>query len=658
MKTTRFTFLVGALSLLLISAGPGSKKVKQADSQFKQENYHEAKELYLKSYSKVKSLKEKSRVIYNIAECFRILAEPEQAETWYNKSIVTKNNPPVAHWHLGNALKAQGKLDDACKQYEAYKKEVPTDPLADVAIESCKVLPKWLKEPSKYEVAKEYVVNSRQYDFSPIFADRKNEAIIISSSRPTITSDNDCKINGEPYQDLYLINRTKGNWGAPILLNDNINTEFHEGSACLNRKKNTLYFTRCPNAKKQNLGCDIFVSKKVGNDWGRSEKIVLKPEDGDSISIGHPAISPNDKHLVFASDMDGGYGGHDLWMISYNKSSSTWSDPVNLGEDVNTPGDELFPYIHETGVLYFSSNGHPGFGGLDIFRAFPDENKKWIGAENMMMPINSYGHDHGIVFERGKNRGFFASDRKGTSGKDDIYGFYEKAIKVDLVVNVYNRTDKTPVSGVNIKVTGSNGEIYTAKTGEDGSFLFSVNGDKPYITPENLYAINVNKTKYLNSTSDLDTKGVIKSTLFVKDFFIDPVGTPPIPIPKVLYVFGEPTLVVNEKVNSKDSLDYLYKTLIDNPTIIIELQSHTDSRGTKRFNDILSQKRAETCVNYLIEKGIPKDRMVAKGYGESRTLFTDKAIAKMPTEEEREAAHQASRRTEFSILSWDYKTDH
>ncbi len=315
----------------------------------------------------------------------------------------------------------------------------------------------------------------------------------------------------------------------------------------------------------------------------------------------------------------------------------------------------MFPFLRKDGVLFFSSDGIPGMGGLDIFMAESTGDNQWGNTQNMMVPINSIGHDFGIIWEGDSPRGYFSSDRNGGKGHDDLYSFNMPPVLFALEGVIYDKDTQLPVPEATVKVVGSDGASFEALSDAGGAFAFDTKGEDRYINPETNYSIEVSKPDYLVAKDQISTVGLGESTTFLKEYFITFTNPDkPIEFPEVRYAFAKAELQVNQEVNSKDSLDFLYRTLVDNPTIIIELQAHTDSRGSNANNLNLSQRRAQSCVDYLASKGIPGERMVAKGYGETRLRITDAQIAKMPTEEEKEAAHQKNRRTEFSVLSFDY----
>lgn len=636
---------------------------KEADLAFLNESYFSAIEAYKKADVKAKPA-EKARINYQIGECYRMMVEPAQAETFYAKAIKLKYasaNPDVLY-RMADVLKQQGNYKDAQSYYEQFLAKKPGVAEAEAGLESCKKAQLWMAEPTKHIVQNEIQLNTESYDYAPAWGDKKHNVLIFSSSRPGSTGDGIDERTGESFMDLWTTTRdNKGKWGEPQILPETINTEDNEGGAYLNKKGDALYFTRCPREKKTNIGCDIFYSEPQGKSWQAATKIVLKPEGADSLSCGHPTLDKSEKFMIFASDLPGGQGGKDLWITEYDKKEKKWGTPKNLGPKINTSGDEMFPHLTEEGVLYFSSNGHVGMGGLDIFRAESTGENQWGNVENLRYPINSSEHDYGIIFESGSDdkRGFFTSSRPEGKGRDDLYSFNLPEVKFILEVYVKNKETQEPLAGVEITLVGSDGSQVVKTTDEEGKFIYDENGSNRYINKETSYNLEVSKDEFLGAKSKFSTVGEENSKKFIEELFMQPASKDVvIDFPEVQYAYDKADLLVDDRINSKDSLDYLYQTLTDNPTIVIELQAHTDCRGSDKYNKALSQKRAQSCVDYLVSKGIPADRMVPAGYGETTPRAPGlecETIDKMATTEEKEAAHQKNRRTQFRVLSFDYK---
>ncbi|MCC7051032.1 MAG: OmpA family protein, partial [Bacteroidia bacterium] len=371
----------------------------------------------------------------------------------------------------------------------------------------------------------------------------------------------------------------------------------------------------------------------------------------DSFSVGHPCLNEDESRLYFASDMPGGLGGHDIWYIEYDKKNKKWGEtPINLGAPINTPGREMFPYIHEQdGALYFSSDGQLGMGGLDIFRAEKSGNN-FSNVTNMKFPINSSADDFGIVFEGDKERGFFCSNRAGGKGMDDIYSFNLPPLIFVIQGTVKDVDSQQPIANATVKMIGSNGTSVEAKTDNSGFYKFAEDGVNRYVVSNTTYTLAVSADKFLNSEKGkATTVGVEESKTFELNFTLQGIKKP-IELPNIFYDLGKWDL----RPESMVSLDKLIQTLNDNPNIVISIGSHTDSRADDKFNLDLSQKRAQSVVDYLVSKNIDADRLKAVGYGETRPKVTDAEISKMKTKEEQEAAHQMNRRTDFMVLRTDF----
>ena len=632
------------------------KNYKQdADIAFSGLKYYQAIDLYKKAYTKEKSKEVKSEILFKIAECYRLKEDGTQAAVWYSKAITAKYDDPIAILYLADIYKSQGKYEEAIVEYNKYKAAKPGDKMADQGIKSCTDAKSWKDNPTKVVVNPLPLLNSEDYDFSPIFSSKKGDEIYFTSTRQGSTGTEVSDVTGMNFDDIYSSKRDKkGKWSTPALLNATINSPASEGSACLNSKKSTIYFTRCGVQKKGVMGCSIYTAGKSGQNWGEPELIAVAQ---DTFTVGHPAISDDDNTLVFASDIPGGQGGKDLWYITYDKKAKTWSQPVNLGAEINTPGDEMFPYIRDNGELYFASNGLPGMGGLDLFKAKSKGINQWGNPENLKAPMNSEANDFGIVFEEGQNRGMFTTSRSGGKGGDDIWEFYLPEIVFALEGVVRDIETQKPIAGAKVKLIGTDGLSAEMLTDESGAFSFKENGDARYINPNTSYSLVVEKEKYLSAKGKETTVGHESSMNFFHEYELQPMQGP-IKLPLILYAYNSADLLPE----SKDSLNYLYNIMVDNPNIVIQLRSHTDFRGKDAYNEKLSQRRAQSCVDYLIkEKGVAPDRIVAKGMGEKEplkmpdgTLLDEKYINALKSEEEKEAAHQRNRRTDFKVLRDDY----
>lgn len=647
------------LGILLLSniAVAQTSKLTRADALYKAGGYFEAIELYRDDIDKVKDKIELSKYLYKIGNCYRLIGNARQAELWYQKAILRECPDPKVFFYYAEMLKMGEKYDEAIEQYRKYKVLAPLDKLADSGIESCELAKRWKETPSGYEIINMRGINTKFSEFSPTFGSNDYTELFFTSSRKGTTGGKISAVTGESFTDIYLTTRdVKGVWSNPNPISENINTLYDEGAASLASDFNTILFTRCKVSKRDKLGCQIFSAKRVEQGWLTPDEIKLST---DSMIVAHPSLSEDGTTLYFASNIPGGFGGLDIWKATRASAGDEWGEPVNAGGEVNSAGNEMFPYVHSDGTLYFSSDGHPGMGGLDIFKAKSQENGAWI-IENMRYPMNSPADDFGIVFEREREAGYFSSRRQGGRGADDIYMFYLPPIIYNMIGKVTDDKTKAPVNQATVKLIGSDGAIVTIQTKEDGAFKFN-------LTPNTDYVIIASKKGFLNNKAKETTRGLTRS----KDFDVAIAITStekPIEIPNIFYDYDKWEL----HPESREALDKLVEILNDNPTVTIELASHTDSRGTQEYNYELSQKRAQSVVNYLIEKGIATDRLKAKGYAQTQPKVVDAALNArytflpigvvldqkfvdgLTSEENKEVVYQINRRTEFRVLRDDY----
>ena len=664
------TFLI--IFILTISFSPLSaqnKHTKIADNSFADQQYALALEKYKKAYSKVKSNREeRDRISFQMAECYRLMNNSKRAEIYYkrmtNKRYKDKNPKIVLYY--ADALRRNGKYEEAVEQYNTYKELEPADTMADIRIEQCSMALEWMENPSNYTVEFQKKISSRDDDYSPSYADKNYNSIIFTSNRDAATGKYTDQWTGMKFTDLFYARKDrKGDWNNPILIDEDktVNTEANEGVSDFNYRFTYLYFTRCWSEERKKNGCAIFKTNRIGGStWG--DPVMIEITKDSSAVNGHPAVSSDEKLIVFSSDRPGGMGGKDLWKIMKKSKGGGFMRPINLGPVINTAGDEMFPFLRNDSTLYFASDGHPGMGGLDIFVSV-EADEKWGEPVNMKYPINSHADDLGIVFNMIEpEEGFFSSNRPGGRGKDDIYSFIIPPVYFTLEGYVTDDLTLQPIQGAHIEIVGTNGKTAKFNTDVRGHYSFNKN----QILPHTTYEILITKEDYFNDKATETTVGIEASKDFIRDFVLMPIPKKPVVLPDILYDLAKWDL----KPQFKDSLQGLIATLDANETIVIELASHTDSRDSDERNDILSQRRAQSVVDYLISRGIDPDRLVAKGYGERvpRTLnrdmtkegyafvtgmvLDDTLINSLPNTDEKEAAHQLNRRTEFSILRNDF----
>ena len=656
MKIIRIIGVIALVAVLGLTVNAQKNYKLEADVAYSGFKYYKAIEMYKKAYTKESKGEIKAEILFQIGECYRNKKDGKQAAVWYSKAIKAKYPDPIAMYYIADVYKTEGKYEEAIVEFNKYKAANAGDKRADLGIKSCQMAKEWLDNPSRIVVNPMPLLNSEDYDFSPVFADIKYMQIYFTSTRQGSAGAAVSDVTGMNFDDIYQSKRDKkGKWSEPVVLNETVNSPASEGSSCLNKKRNVIYFTRCEVLKNGIAGCGIMMAKKAGQKWGEP---VYIPISDDTMKVRHPAISPDDNVLVFSSNMPGGHGGIDLWYITYDKKAKTWSQATNLGSEINTAGNEAFPYIKDDGELYFASNGHPGMGGLDLFKAASTGTNQWGGVENLQVPMNSSSDDFGIVFEGKKDRGFFNTGREGGKGGDDIWEFYLPPMLFSLEGVVKDVETGKVLPNAEIKLIGTDGSSAQSTTDENGNFSFIENGPNRYINPNTSYSLVVEKKKYLVAKGKETTVGLEGSKKFFHEYALQPFQDVVIKLPLIEYKTAKWDL----QPQYKDSLNYLYNIMTENPTLIIQLRSHTDHRGSTRSNQTLSQKRAQSCVDYLVkEKGIHPDRIKAKGMGENEpikgmggTILTEKFIKALKSKEEQDVALQRNRRTDFKVIGDDF----
>lgn len=665
MKIHKLLIAVLFYALLAPALQAQNRYTVSADDAFGNLRYSIAADKYKKAYSKTKSRSEKTRIAFQMAECYRFMNEPKRAEPNYKRAIkmgyAAEN--PIVLLHYADALKSTKKFDQAIEQYQAYIDQKPDDPRGPNGVKSCELALEWNDLGTNYIIENVKKINTPESDFSPTYADKFYNAVIFTSTREGSTGKGTDEWTNESFSDLYYAKQDrKGVWSAPTLAdkNEKVNTADNEGSPSMDPSFRNLYFTRCE-TEANTRACQIYVARKAGNSFGDPKMISLSKDS--TITNAHPAISSDELTLIYVSNRKSGKGGKDLYIAKRKSASEEFGLPRNMGPVINTPGDEMFPFLRGDSTLYFASNGHIGMGGLDIFKSTM-ENGEWTEPINLKPPINSTDDDFGIVFKAEGEEGLFCSNRKGGRGNDDIWYFINPPLEFTMQGVIKDDRTLQFVPGAAVTMTGSNGTSVEAKTDEKGFYSFS----KSQIKPNTTYDIEVNKDNYFTGKARETTVGVEKNKDFVRDFILEPIPEEPILLPEILYDLAKWDL----KPQYQDSLQGLILIMEQNPTIIVELAAHTDARDIEERNDILSQKRAESVVNYLILRGIDPQRLVAKGYGEriprtlhkdiirdgatfsSGTILTEDYIKTLANDNIRETAHQMNRRTEFRVLSKDF----
>jgi peptidoglycan-associated lipoprotein len=650
------------LFLFILIIATSSESLAQKRREERAYEYFNAGEYFLaidhfkNTYSKSKDKAIKADMVYMVAECYRLINDPKNAEIWYKKAVKTAYAKPEAEYWYAESLKKNGKYQLAIDELKKYKQLMPADPRADQEVRACELASEWLRNPEAYKVDELKDINSKDADFSPAYARDDFGVIYFTSSRDDARGNKTHGATGQNFTDIFESRLDKkGKWSIPVPV-EVLNSEFEDGTPNISSDYKDIYFTRCEEGKREKRGCAIMFSQRKGDSWAVPKNLGIMP---DSIVAAHPALSPDGLTLYFVSDIKGGYGGKDIYIVTRDKPNSPWSKPKNAGPDINTSGDELFPYVRNDGTLYFSSDGHIGMGGLDIFKAKPQPDGTWV-VQNMKPPINSSADDFGIVFKNETEAGIFSSTRKGR-GNDDLYSFEMPPLKFNVTGLVKDEKAGAAVQGSLVKLIASDGTNFQAETGIGGDFKFAL---KPAVD----YIFLASKKGYLNGKEKVTTRGQEKSRDFMVTIPLTPIDNP-IELSNIFYDFDKWDL----RPESMVTLDKLVETLNDNPKVTIELMSHTDSRNTEEYNLTLSQKRAQSVVDYLVSKSIELDRLTAKGYGKSKpkvvdseinTLYpflklgetlTEQYINTLANDEQKEIANQINRRTEFKVMRTDYE---
>ncbi len=651
-------FTIYILFLLIVSSLYSCKSAKLSDAEEKQRigEYYEAAAIYRKVYTKTSPKKRDLRgyIAYRMAECNRLINNTAKATSAYMNAIRYDYPDSTVYLRMGQMLQKTGRYPEAIKNYDIYMENDPCNLLAINGIQGCELAPGWKKNPTRYEVRRMDKFNSRRGEFSPMLAGDKYDQLYFASSR---SKDKDAKVSaitGQNNNNLFLVKQDeKGAWLAPVELEDEVNTEYDEGTPSFSPDGNTMYYTYCAQDPEGPRTAEIYISTRSSAKWGKGTRATIVK---DSVTaLGHPSISPDGKYLYFVSDAVGGFGGKDIFRARV--AGNDFGPMENLGEEINTPGDEMFPYVRDSVTLYFASNGHPGMGGLDLFKATQDSTGKWK-VENLGAPINSMADDFGITFAGKEERGFFCSNRNDARGYDHIYSFERPTITI-FIEGIVNDVDEYPIEDATVRIVGKDGLNVKVPVKKDGTYRVELERDIRYV-------MMASARGYLNQNYELHTGPEEKNETYIVDFFLSPISKPVV-IDNIFYDFDKATL----RPESKKALDEMIKMLNDNPNVTIELGAHTDRKGTDQYNERLAQRRAQSVVDYLIAGGIEAARLEAKGYGESVPKTINKKMAKqfdflkegdvlteefilaLPPEQQ-EIADQINRRTEFKVLRTNY----
>jgi len=667
------------------------KYLREANKAFTAKNYFDASTKCQAAFKKLGtkgSIKDKGNMAFKVAESFRNLEKYDKANEWYGVCVELKffNEKPEIYFLKGEMQRMLRDFDGALKSYKEFKKIAPNQRTQEVetAIAACDKYKDFDASEPKIVVKCETKINTKNFDMAPAFYDKKGKVIYFGSSREESFGTGRDPITGEKYMDIFVatFDETGNPTGVkPIETEGIINSNQNEGTVCFDSKKKIMFFTRCPNAEKASLGCDIWKADVNGESFENVEKLKLKADS--TISVGHPCITEDGMMLIFASDMkeSGGtksQGGMDLWYVNYDKKNKVWETiPKNMGPEFNTSANELFPSIGPKGQLYFASNGWPGIGGMDIFeaeRVAPTENK-WKNIVNKGYPFNSPGNDYAMCDFDGKS-GFFTSERKAGTMVEyapDIWSFSTPPDLFDLRVVVYEVGKKNSrIEDAQVDVTCATCQDMkwggkTNKKGQTDKWADKGKGVR-YITVNNDYQIIASKQGYYENKkgAKITTKGLDQSQSFIVEIPLIPIGE--IRTPEVRYPLDQWSFINDASCMSQDSLQFLADLLTENPNVTIDLFSHTDARDTEIHNKVLSDNRAKAVYKYLVEqKGVDPRRIRPEGKGESdpakwtdetgkQIVLSEEFINQFKTTDKAkfEKLHQINRRTTAKVTSVDF----
>lgn len=670
------------LAALLMSSCSIQQRVKRADKKFAIGEYYNAADLYKQCYSRLNTKTDrelKGYVAFKQGECYRILNNP-RAVNCYNNALRCKYQlkDSTVFLNAGLALQYQGKYKDAAKSYDLYLQSHPDNYVARAGKYACSKIDEWKKDGSRYKASEAKEFNQKRTgNFAPMFIGNQTDAIMFTSNRQekqtgTKKLKRPSNVTGQQLFQLYQtrknaagewgeISLAEGLYGSPESEQQNDSTKqagnAEIGVCSFTKDGRTMYFTYSKPINGKDLGAKIYRSERASGEWSEPQEVKLFADS--SITVGHPALNATADTLYFVSDAPGGEGGKDIWMAELD--GDQWVNVQPLGAGINTAADEMFPYVHEDGSLYFASNGHPGYGGLDIFKAYRDTTRTdttiWV-LYNMGPTFNGIGDDFGITFAGNSQDGFFSSNRGDKKGFDKIYRFWLPEMEF-IAEGTVNDELGNPISDAKLRLVGSDGTISKVSARRDGTYKIKLKKDVKYV-------MLATARGFLNAKQQWNTLDLKDSKTYTMDFALSPISRP-VKMENIFYEFGRWELTKT----SETELDRLVKLLNDNPNITIELSAHTDLKGNDEFNNELSQKRAQSCCDYLIARGIEKERLTPVGYGESKPVMVDKALNKqypwLPVDQaldeayiltlpadKQEICHQINRRTEFKVIKTTY----
>ena len=653
MKRTAAYLTVAAL-WLLCSCG-AEVSLHKGDQRYALGEYNEAATLYKKAYTGIPSKEKELRAstAFKLGESYRRINYVPRALAAYQNAVRYKYPDSIVYRHLADMQRMNGNTKDALKNYQIALEYDPDDRLAQTGIESCQLVQELKDNPTRYNVKKDVIMNGRYSDWSPVYASDDYSQIVFTSTRKESTGNDINAITGLKSCDFFIVRKDEnGKWQKVEKIEGGPNTSYEDGTCAFSPDFQTMYYTYCSSDPQLPRPATIYESHRSDAAWSAG-----KPYSSASDSINnyaHPAVSPDGEWLYFVSDMAGGYGGMDLWRVPIG---GRLIGAENLGPDINTPGNEVFPTLRRNGELYFSSDGHPGMGGLDIFCAVSTSDTTWT-VTNMGVPVNSASDDFGMTFEGDYTRGFFSSNRNDGRGRDHIWTF-ELPETVHKITGWVYEKDGYELPDALVYLVGNDGTNMKLNVRDDGSFTQRIN-------PGVSYLLLGTAKGFMNYKQEMTADSTNQDREYVLQFPLSSISKPVL-IDNIFFDFDRATL----RPESAESLDELVQLLKDNSGVTIEIGAHCDYKGDDTYNQRLSQQRAESVVNYLITHGIDRKRLTARGYGESVPKTINRKVAEKYdfleegteltesfitglTDEQQELCNQLNRRTEFRVIRTTY----
>ena len=688
------SIVVVAVAVTAFSACGSDKHLRKAEKYLALGEYFDAATEFKKAYQTTppKERDKRGQRALKMAKCYAKINQTQAALAGYRNGIRYKQTELDDQLAYARLLLKNGEYKAAATEFQAVKDSLRargewfrssdeknkerklTDKalLTQNGLESAQNAPKWKEQGSRYTVKKMEIFNSRRADYSPMLFGDDFDRLYFTSTRNEANGDELSGITGTKAGDIFFSEKDdKGKWSRPEVVQGGLNTDYDEGACSFSTDGREMYLTICQTDPSSPRLAQIVKSSRSDASWSKPTEVKIS---NDTLSsYAHPAISPDGQWLYFCSDMPGGKGGLDIWRVRLTTSGVGGVE--NLGDPINTPGDEMFPAFRPNGDFYFSSNGHVGMGGLDIFIAKParseergtrneergtrnENSSNTYILEHPGYPLNSQADDFGMTFEGPYNRGYFCSNRGDGRGWDHIYSFENPEIVQAIKGWVYEM-DGYELTASEVHLVGDDGTNEKLSVRSDGSFTYVV-------TPGVSYVMLATCKGYLNHKEELRVEQAEESEEYTLQFPLASI-TAPVLIDNIFYDFDKATL----RPESTTALDELVKLLEENPNVTIELSAHCDFKGSAAYNKRLSQKRAESVVNYLIEHGIATDRLTPVGYGKEKPKRINKKVASKHkflkegdvlteefiqnlSEKEQEECNQLNRRTEFTVLRTTY----